>query len=81
MSKPGLPEGEYARRREYLEPLFRYLRQHHYVPGQVARAAGRRHGLDINNQRLSQIKRAICVTPLWFVAECCAVVGRSGWGW
>ena len=66
-----------SRRVDYLAPLFAYLREHHYVAGQVAREAGVRGGRAIWRQRLLQMKRGVAVTPPWFVAQCCAVIGRS----
>ncbi|HEU5349634.1 MAG TPA: hypothetical protein VFU63_13565 [Ktedonobacterales bacterium] len=65
-----------ARRVEYLAPLFAYLQDHHHVAGQVAREAGVRGGRAIVRQRLWQMKLGVAVTPPWFVAQCCAVIGR-----
>jgi hypothetical protein len=76
MSRVRLPVGEAELRRSYLAPLFGYLRGHHYATADVTREACARHGLRMSRQRLSQVKRAICVTPPWFVAECCAVIGQ-----
>jgi hypothetical protein len=68
---------EIQRRREYLAPLFAYLRAHHYIPGLVARDAGERGGMPVSSILLTQMKRGERVIPPWFVAECCRVIGRS----
>lgn len=79
-------QAEAERRVRYLEPLFMYLLKHHYVAGVVARVAGDAHGLAITSTRLSRMRHGKQVIPAWFVAECCAAIGKSvvevmGAGW
>lgn len=66
-----------TRRREYLAPLFAYLRVHHYIAGSVAREAGERGGYPVTPILLAQMKRGERIILPWFIAACCAVIERS----
>lgn len=68
---------EVRRRHEYLAPLFGYLRSHFFIAGLVAQEAGRRRGQSLTAVRVAIIKRGEQVIFPWFVAECCAVIGKS----
>ncbi len=76
MGRLPLPEGERERRVARLAPLFAYLLDHGIIALWVARRAGMRHGMPITRQRLQQMKRGACLTPEWFVEECCRVLGQ-----
>lgn len=67
----------WQKRREYLVPLFVYLRAHHYIASSLALEAGERGGYPIQRIRLAHMRRGSSVTPPWFIEQCCAIVGKS----
>lgn len=65
------------RRREYIRPLYAYLREHFYIAGLVLGEAGHRQDYPMTPVRVAQVKRGELVIPPWLVAESCAVIGKS----
>ena len=57
--------------------MFGYLRSHFFIAGLVAQEAGRRRGQSLTAVRVAIIKRGEQVIFPWFVAECCAVIGKT----
>lgn len=74
-SERGLIASE--RRREYVAPLYAYLRAHFYIAGLVLSEAGNRQDYPMTPVRVAQVKRGELVIPPWLVAESCAVIGKS----
>ena len=76
MAARPLQEGAIKARQEYVAPLFEHLRAHHYRASVVAYQASVRGGYPFTAVRVWRMIRGRSITPPWFVAECCAVIGR-----
>jgi hypothetical protein len=73
----GLAPGERERRRQLVEPLFRYCRERGISVAHVVRRACMRRGVEpFSGARIWQIQAGNCVAPEWLVAECCRVLER-----
>ena len=78
---------EIERRKEYLAPLYAYLRAQYGWVGasdvtDAARLRAEQVGEVVARNRLTWINRQAkmrqgeCVTPPWFIEQCCAVIGK-----
>ncbi len=69
--------GDVVRRRaEDLAPLVGYCQRHAIGLLVLARRCAMRRGEVMTRGRLHQMKRGLCLTPDWFVADVCREIGR-----